>query len=106
HWCQAGPSGPGGKDSNDGNLKTGILIHTVMFYAIDEPSAPVYGLINFQGMLARAIQENKLRETWYWPESAYWVSFDNSVPMLLLPYLDARCSDIKTMKRIGVDNQL
>ena len=106
HWCKTGPSGPGVNASNDGYLKTGILIHTVMFYAIDEPSAPVYGNINFQGMLCRAIQENKRRETWYWPESAYWVSFDNSVPLLLLPYLDARWSDMKTMKKIGVDNHL
>jgi hypothetical protein len=106
HWCQTGLSGPGGNALKDGYLKAGILIHTVMFYAIDEPSAPAYGNINFKCMLARAIQENKLRETWYWPESAYWVSFDNSVPMLLLPYLDARCSDMETMERIGVGNHL
>ncbi len=106
HWCQTGPSSSGVNASNDGHLKTGILIHTVMFYAIDEPSAPVYGNINFRGMLCRAIQENKRRETWYWPESAYWVSFDNSVPLLLLPYLDARWSDMKTMKQIGVGNHL
>lgn len=105
-WCQAGPAGPRGNDSNGGYLKTGSLIHTVMFYAIDEPSAPVYGNINFQGMLCMAIRQNKQRETWYWPESAYWVTFDNSVPLLLLPYLDARWSDMKTMKRIGVDNHL
>jgi hypothetical protein len=106
HWCQTGTYGPGENASNDEYLKTGILIHTVMFYSIDEPSAPVYGDINFRGMLAMAIQENKRRETWYWPESAYWVSFDNSVPLLLLPYLDARYSDMETMKRIGVDNHL
>ncbi len=106
HWYQAGPSDFGGKASNNSYLKTGILIHTVMFYAIDEPAAPAYGNINFQGMLARAIQENKRRETWFWPESAYWVSFDNSVPLLLLPYLDARWSDMETMKKIGVDNHL
>ena len=106
HWCRTGPSDPGENASNYGYLKTGILIHTVMFYAIDEPAAPVYGDINFRDMLCRAINENKQRETWYWPESAYWVSFDNSVPLLLLPYLDARWSDMNTMKRIGVDNHL
>ncbi len=103
HGCQ---SGPGGNAPDDGHPQTGILIHTVMFYAIDEPSAPAYGNINFQGMLCRAIQEDRRRETWYWPESAYWVSFDNSVPLLLLPYLDARWSDMKTMKKIGVENHL
>ena len=86
--------------------KTGILIHTVMFYSIDEPDAPVYGNKNQRFMLVRAIEENKRQETWYWPESAYWVTFDNSVPLLLLPYLDARWSDMNTMKKIGVDNHL
>jgi hypothetical protein len=106
HWCQTGTSGSVANASDDGYIKTGILIHTVMFYAIDEPSAPVYDDINFKGMLCRAIRENKRRDTWYWPESAYWVSFDNSVPLLLLPYLDARYADMETMKRIGVDNHL
>ncbi|MEC4685018.1 MAG: hypothetical protein VST71_04700 [Nitrospirota bacterium] len=86
--------------------KTGILIHTVMFYSIDEPVAPVYGNKNQRFMLRKAIGENKRQEVWYWPESAYWVTFDNSVPLFLLPYLDARWSDMVTMKRIGVDNHL
>ncbi len=86
--------------------KTGILIHTVMFYSIDEPVAPVYGNKNQRFMLRKAIEENKRQEVWYWPESAYWVTFDNSVPLFLLPYLDARWSDMVTMKRIGVDNLL
>ena len=86
--------------------KTGILIHTVMCYSISEPYAPVYGNINQRGMLDRAIQENQKRETWYWPESAYWVAFDNSVPLFLLPYLDSRLSDMETMEKIGVDNHL
>jgi hypothetical protein len=77
-----------------------------MFYSIDEPRAPAYGNINFHHMLELAGQESKHHETWYWPESAYWVAFDNSVPLLLLPYLDARWSDMKTMKKIGVDNHL
>lgn len=86
--------------------QTGILIHTVMCYSIDEPKAPVYGNANQRFMLERAKLENQRQETWYWPESAYWIGFDNSVPMLLLPYLSARWSDIKTMQDIGVDNHL
>ncbi len=92
---------PGGETGG-----TGILIHTVMFYSIDEPDAPVYGHKNQRFMLRRAIRENRRREVWYWPESAYWVAFDNSVPLLLLPYLEARWSDMVTMERIGVDNHL
>ncbi|MDI6727587.1 MAG: hypothetical protein QMD44_01505 [Thermodesulfovibrionales bacterium] len=88
------------------NMKTGVLIHTVMFYSIDEPKAPVYGNKNQRFMLQIAIRENKRQETWYWPEAAYWVSFDNSVPLFLLPYLDARWSDMNLMKNIGIDSHI
>jgi hypothetical protein len=40
------------------------------------------------------LAEHQKRETWYYPESAYWITFDVSVPMLLLPYLKARLTDI------------
>jgi hypothetical protein len=86
--------------------KTGILIHTVMCYSISEPYAPVYGNINQRGMLNRAVREKLSQETWYWPESAYWVAFDNSVPLFLLPYLDSRLSDMETMGKIGIDGHL
>lgn len=101
-------SHPGQKFSSPGIVmpKNGILIHTVMCYSISEPYAPVYGNINQRGMLDRAIRENQKQETWYWPESAYWVAFDNSVPLFLLTYLDSRLSDMKTMKNVGVDNHL
>ena len=88
------------------NMKTGVLIHTVMFYSIDEPKAPVYGNKNQRFMLQIAIRENKRQETWYWPEAAYWVSFDNSVPLFLLPYLDARWSDMNLLKNIGIDSHI
>ncbi|MGD0282382.1 MAG: hypothetical protein ABSB95_08485 [Dissulfurispiraceae bacterium] len=106
HWRLTQSDVTGENTRNNGYPETGILIHTVMFYSIDEPSAPAYGNINFHHMLELAVQERKHRETWYWPESAYWVAFDNSVPLLLLPYLDARWSDMKTIEKIGVDNHL
>jgi hypothetical protein len=84
----------------------GILIHTVMCYSIEEPCAPVYGNANQRCMLERAKEEAQKRETWYWPESAYWVAFDDSVPLLLLPYLDARWSDMKAMEQLGVQGHL
>ena len=85
---------------------SGILIHTVMCYSASEANAPVYGNKNQRFMLEAAIAENKSRETWYWPESSYWVGFDTSVPMLLFPYLDSRWSDIENMARLGVSGHL
>jgi hypothetical protein len=84
----------------------GLLLHTVMCYALDDPHAPVYELDNFAHLKEMLVRENKVRETWYYPESAYWVTFDNSVPMLLLPYLGARCRDIKTVEALGVPGHL
>jgi len=85
---------------------SGILIHTVMCYSIFEPKAPVYGNQNQRFMLEAARAEAKRRETWYWPESSYWVGFDSPVPLLLLPYLDSRWEDMEIMTRIGVSGHL
>lgn len=74
----------------------GVLSHTVMFYDMTEPRAPVYENDNLRHMFRFLLDEHAVRETWYYPESAYWITFDNSVPMLLLPYLSARLKDIDT----------
>lgn len=71
-----------------------ILVHTVMFYTLTDTFAPVYGnhdLLHMQDVLHKNIKE---RETWYYPESAYWVTFDASVPLFLPSYLSARLEDI------------
>ena len=86
--------------------KAGMLLHSVMCYSVSEPKAPVYGNVNERFVLERGKRESKLREVWYWPESAYWVAFDNSVPLFLLPYLDVRWRDMESMERIGVVNHL
>jgi len=57
-------------------------------------------------MLEAAKTENQRRETWYWPESSYLVGFDSSVPLLILPYLDARWEDMKNMSKTGVSGHI
>lgn len=96
--ASADPSGAGGT--------AGLLLHSVMCYSVTEPKAPVYGNVNQRFVLERAEKEAHRREIWYWPESAYWVAFDNSVPLFLLPYLDARWRDMAAMERAGVANHL
>lgn len=91
---------------NDLPPDAGVLVHTVMCYSAAEPRAPVYGNCNQRFMLTLAEREAPRRETWYWPESSYWVAFDNSVPQFLLPYLEARFRDMATMERIGADGHL
>jgi hypothetical protein len=86
--------------------ETGILIHTVMNYALTDPKAPVYGNRNLRFMLDRAVQERSSRETWFWPESSYWIAYDSSVPLFLLSYLDARWRDMNVMEGIGIPGHI
>lgn len=72
----------------------GLMIHTVMFYSMLDKYAPVYENENLLHMRDLLLQEKDKREVWYYPESAYWITFDNAVPMFLLPYLQARLDDI------------
>jgi hypothetical protein len=86
--------------------RRGTMIHTVMFYTLNDSVAPVYGndnLLHMRDMLLEALEE---RETWYYPESAYWITFDNSVPMLLTPYLEARLDDILYCDSLNVEGHL
>jgi hypothetical protein len=86
--------------------KRGLLVHSVMFYNISESKAPVYKNTNLRHMLETFKKEVKVRECWYYPESAYWITFDNSVPMTLLPYLNARLDDIVLMDSLGAEGHL
>ena len=79
-----------------------VLVHTVMCYSITDSIAPVYESENLRHMLDVLHEEKAVRETWYFPESAYWVTFDNSIPLTLLPYLSARLEDLETMEKEGI----
>lgn len=84
----------------------GIMAHTVMCYSMTEAHAPVYENENQRHVFEFMKRENKIRETWYYPESAYWVTFDNSVPVYPLPYLSARLADIDTAAAYDVEGHL
>jgi hypothetical protein len=82
------------------------FIHTVMFYGLTDTVAPVYQNKNLLHLLDLLKKEQQQRETWYFPESAYWITFDNSVPMYLMPYLQTRLDDILLMDSLGVSGHL
>lgn len=84
----------------------GTMIHTVMFYTLNDTLAPVYGNDNLLHMKDMLLREMQHRETWYYPESAYWVTFDASIPMFLTPYLNGRLEDILYCQNIGVEGHL
>ncbi|MEK6555281.1 MAG: hypothetical protein AABZ31_08580, partial [Bdellovibrionota bacterium] len=56
------------------NSSVGILPHTVMFFSLADAAAPVYGRHNFADMAEFLQQQSKYRETWYFPETSYFIA--------------------------------
>ena len=61
--------------------RLGALVHTTMFYTIDHP-APVYDCENFTHQREFLDQANQQREQVFFPETAWWLGFDNNVPLV------------------------
>jgi len=73
----------------------GVLPHTVMYYQLQDDTAPVYERQNFKDILDFTLSENKRRMTWYYPETSYFIGMDIDVPLFLTDYLKARTEDYK-----------
>jgi len=81
--------------------------HTVQIYSLKDP-APTYGnkdfsdLRNWTGFL---LQQN--RPMVFYPETAYWVNYDSSVPLFLAPiYAQTRFDDANDLDSLAGDNQV
>lgn len=75
----------------------GVRVHTLMFYDLFRP-APVYGNQNFNHLFDFMVEQYQRRELWYFPESAWWLTFDIAVPLYLPITLEARHRDIQGIK--------
>lgn len=62
--------------------KLGFWVHTTMFYDLDHP-APVYGCTDFHAQRDLLKSEVGKRPIAYFPESAWWLGFDNNLPLAL-----------------------
>lgn len=78
-------------------------VHTVMFYNLFDPAGGAYRHRDF------AEHRDFLRERLeaglpvsYYPESAYWIAFDNAVPMYLPVYLRSRYLDLEGIRAMSV----
>ena len=77
-------------------------VHTVMYFNLFDPACHAYNHENFS--LHRDFLEdyiNRGKEVAYFPESAYWIAFDNSVPQYFPLYIFSRWLDqfrIKNLK--------
>ncbi len=83
--------------------KLGVLPHTVQAYALDDPTAGVYGTANFTFMAEYIRWEagqggaggsKETRAVHFYPETAYWVQVDANVPLFLPLYAERRLHDL------------
>ncbi|PIS10180.1 MAG: hypothetical protein COT73_10710 [Bdellovibrio sp. CG10_big_fil_rev_8_21_14_0_10_47_8] len=86
--------------------RVGVLPHTVHFYGLDDKYTPMYGRQNFQDIQQFMIDQNKIRETWYFPETAYYCGLDIDIPLFLTDYLVARAQDMEILEKHQIPGQL
>jgi hypothetical protein len=75
----------------------GVRVHTLMFYDVFRP-APVYGNADFNFLYDFMAEEHTVRPIWYFPEAAWWLTFDIAVPLYLPITVEARHRDIQGLK--------
>ncbi|MER2560199.1 MAG: hypothetical protein ABTQ32_05760 [Myxococcaceae bacterium] len=77
-------------------------VHTVFFYNLYDDAGGAYLHDDFSEH--RAFLEERVRTgkpVAYYPESAYWIAFDNSVPTYLPLYMKSRHLDLARLKDAG-----
>lgn len=76
----------------------GVKVHTVMFPPLEGP-AGVYQQVSFAHKLCLMQKASAEGRPLVWfPESAYWLSWDNAVPVYLPLYLYTRHRDIELLR--------
>jgi hypothetical protein len=108
--CSAGQTAQGYPDPKTGQAidfnmlphfadeRLGVLPHTVQTYGLTDP-APTYGNASFGYIRDFLRQEAGSRPVIWYPESAYWVSFDVDVPLFLPLYGERRLADLRLLAR-------
>jgi hypothetical protein len=71
----------------------GAYVHTTMCYGLEGP-APVYGNADFSRQRIFLVDQVDDRNIIYYPESAWWLTFDNAIPLFLPVYLRVRAADL------------
>ncbi len=76
----------------------GVKVHTVMFYPL-EGSAPVYDQKSFAHKLCLMQKASAAGRPLVWfPESSWWLNFDNAIPFYLPLYIHRSFRDIELVK--------
>lgn len=74
----------------------GLFVHTTMFYDLEHP-ATVYGNGDFRHAQIPFVEGRGQRRLVYFPETAWWLGFDNSLPLFLPITGRARSHDLGTV---------
>ena len=86
--------------------RMGVYPHTAMYYSLTDP-APVYGLQSFSAMYQWMLSMvDGRRKVYYYPETAYWVTFDIDVPVFLPLYILSRANDMAMLADQKLDGQV
>jgi len=85
--------------------RVGVMPHSVQFYDLYR-KAPTYGQENFHDMREFLLGEIGERTVLYYPETAYWVSFDVDIPIYLPHYVFSRWNDLNRLAGSGMDGQV
>lgn len=74
------------------------FVHTVMYFNLIESSVGAYNHRSFKEHKEFLLDYiHKGKKVVYFPESAYWIAFDNSVPLFLPLYIRSRFLDLELM---------
>ncbi len=110
--CSSGQTAPNYGDINfnyivqEADIRIAAYPHTVMYYDLEGP-APAYDNEDFSELLEWTLQIAQTdRKVYYYPETAYWCSFDIDVPLFLPVYLFNRWKDIRLLADKSLDGHV
>lgn len=74
-------------------------IHTVMYYDLFEDAGGAYGYDEFTGHREYLFERLEASQpVAYFPETAYWIAFDNPIPQYLPLYVRSRYNDLARIR--------
>lgn len=77
-----------------------VSVHTLMWYDLQR-AAPVYGNQNFHGLRDFIFEQSQVRQIEYYPENAWWLTFDNAVPLYFPVTMEARSLDLALLRPLA-----
>ena len=86
--------------------KANFLFRTVMCFSLLENSMGAYENKSFSFVYNDMEKYKGKKQIIFWPTAAYWVCFDNSVPLFLFPYLKSRFDDCRVCKDLQIYGHL